>query len=349
MSRGPRGLPWVYVMSNGHLRRLSTATLLVLTLSACAQPAFQQEADVQSCDVAGAVMSFAGLSDAGNSSDIFGLDSDDEVIALTDDGMSSDPVFHPDGATILFARADSGSGSAGGPPPATGLWTMASDGSNPQLLARAQTVRQPSYSADATMIAFSGVVGTAEDAIKGERIYTAAADGSEMRRLTNEADIELDFASESEPSWNPDGSQVAYRVTGSPDGVEAVTQIWIVDVGSRRSRSVHNGTGGLRGLSWSPDGQHLLFSDVSDNAATVYELDLADARTSVRVRDAFDATYLSTDGTQVAFARQSTLETEHATEIQVISVGQQQPRSVATADVAIASRLSVPLCALRQG
>lgn len=116
---------------------------MLLLVSGCAQPtdsaAPNAEPDLpvvalpvlEPCaGVVGPSLVFSGTHSAGSSVDVYGVTATGAVVPLTDDGKSSAPDFHPDGESLVFARAETREGSAGGPPPATALWTMDLDGGN---------------------------------------------------------------------------------------------------------------------------------------------------------------------------------------------------------------------------
>lgn len=105
--------------------------------------------------VVGPSLVFSGLHDGGASVDVYGVDPTGLIVPLTNDGMSSAPHFSPDAESLIFARAATRAGSAGGPPPATALWTMDADGGNQHKLVDMPSVTQPTYSPDGSQIAFT--------------------------------------------------------------------------------------------------------------------------------------------------------------------------------------------------
>jgi Tol biopolymer transport system component len=84
-------------------------------------------------------------------------------------------------------------------------------------------------------------------------IYTSNADGSNITRLTN------DPGSDGQPAWSPDGTRIAF--TSDRDGYPG---LYIMNAdGSnvvQRTFSV-DPNGGILGLTWSPDGMMISYSD----------------------------------------------------------------------------------------
>jgi TolB protein len=82
-----------------------------------------------------------------------------------------------------------------------------------------------------------------------EDVWTINADGTDLTRLTHSSAFEFD------PSWSPDGAQIAYRSERGDD-----SEIWLMNAdGSGRHRLT-------RGLSpaWSPDGSKIAYASPGD-------------------------------------------------------------------------------------
>lgn len=96
-------------------------------------------------------------------------------------------------------------------------------------------------------IAFSAGPPGAED------IYTVDPDGSELRRVTTDPGADFD------PSWSPDGSQIAYR--HQSDG-SSTSEIYLIGAdGSSPTNLSHNeGNNPDWGPAWSPDGSTIAWN-----------------------------------------------------------------------------------------
>jgi TolB protein len=161
-------------------------------------------------------------------------------------------TFSPDGAKVLFA-AIALSGTQGNLDIAaintdgTGLKTITDDGG------KLEHQDWPAWSPDGRRFAFSST----HDG--NQEIYTAAADGSDIVRVTQNPGID------SHPAWSPDGKKIAFATerwggleiaAARPDGtgVERLTQ--------------------SRGLddypAFSPDGSRLAFVSNRDGQFEIY-------------------------------------------------------------------------------
>jgi Tol biopolymer transport system component len=130
-----------------------------------------------------------------------------------------------------------------------------------------EAVTGPSWSPDGTRLVFSGSVGGLTD------LYVVNADGSELRRLTN--DRYGDF----QPQWSPDGSTIAFatdRDSASFDLLEFKPwRIALLDVQTGVTRVLPSQSGLNLNPQWAPDGRSIAY--VSDRTGTanvfLYDLD----------------------------------------------------------------------------
>jgi len=161
-------------------------------------------------------------------------------------------VFAPDGKRLLFT-AVAQSGTQGN----LDIATVRPDGSGLEVVARDTSdlshQEWPAWSPDGGRFAFSST----HDG--NQEIYTAAADGSDVVRVTQAAGLDA------HPCWSPDGTWIAFA-TDRWGGVEI-------------AKTHPDGTGLTRltrspGLddypAWSPDGARLAFVSNRDGQLEVY-------------------------------------------------------------------------------
>ena len=126
-----------------------------------------------------------------------------------------------------------------------GVYVIDADGGNERLVAA--DALYPRWSPDGSRIAYRTYGGD---------VFTAAADGTDLRPLTSGVADELN------PEWSPDGRRIAYRVD-TPMG----SALWLMrsDGSDKRPLPVPASVDEYR---WSPDGKEIAFT--SSAAAGVW-------------------------------------------------------------------------------
>jgi Tol biopolymer transport system component/DNA-binding winged helix-turn-helix (wHTH) protein len=118
---------------------------------------------------------------------------------------------------------------------------------------------QPDFSPDGRRVAFcSDRSGTTE-------VWTAAADGTELRQLTRGSG-----PARCSPAWSPDGGRIAFD---SPD-VEGVYQIWIMAADGGSPRQLTQGSAQHNVPRWSRDGRWIYVSSTRGGTRDIWRMDV---------------------------------------------------------------------------
>jgi Tol biopolymer transport system component len=175
--------------------------------------------------------------------DLYVMNAHGSQKRLTNDGLSGDGSFSPDGSMVVFSRLDDG------------LYVVDANGGTPRLIARSYLswwLGTPTWSPDGSRIAYTVYLensGTYE-------IWTVNPDGTDPRPLIDLGQCRASCAGGL--AWSPDGSSLAFHSAGGTGGLA-----WSIYV-------VHVDGSGLRRLtfgvqpSWAPDGSQLAFSRGGD-------------------------------------------------------------------------------------
>jgi TolB protein len=194
------------------------------------------------------------------------------------------PVWSPDGTLIAFQSF--GDNNAGRP----SIHVMTAHGADQRRVSPAwdnSDSMEPTWSPDGSQIAFAST-GAFNDSW---RIWVVNADGSGVRRLTDE------FSTA--PAWSPDGTRIAYLTAGA--GVALVSP----DGSGRRQVTFPPSGFSDEAPSWSPDGSRLVFARRATfgNAPQLYVID-ADGSNERQLTFGAGANRFpswSPDGTQIVF------------------------------------------------
>jgi len=132
------------------------------------------------------------------------------------------------------------------------LYSMRSDGSDVrQLTDDDRYESDPAWSPDARRIAFTR---PSDESIPRNEIWTIAADGTDVRRVT----VPSPGTEDRDPTWSPDGRQLAFARSHAPEGGSNNVDVWIAAAdGSALHQLTH---GGGLSPSWSPDGRRIVFA-----------------------------------------------------------------------------------------
>jgi Tol biopolymer transport system component len=171
-------------------------------------------------------------------------------------GFESNPDWSPAGDAIVFTAiaADRSSST---------IHIVSAGGENDREIIRSTAALNgwPRFSPNGSRIAFVSNRGGRF------QVFTARADGSDQRRLTN-SDME-----EARPSWSPDGQKIVF--SGRADGV---FQLFEVQAEGTLLEELTSGPLQKRSAEYSPDGRTILFhgteGQIDTGPTQVYTMDV---------------------------------------------------------------------------
>ncbi|HEV7785676.1 MAG TPA: protein kinase, partial [Thermoanaerobaculia bacterium] len=157
---------------------------------------------------------------------------------LTDlEGSESFPSLSPDGKNLVYVKAHDGNRDI--------YFQPVAGGNTIDLTADSPADdTQPAFSPDGSQIAF-------RSEREGGGLFVMGTTGGAVRRLTGAG---------FNPSWSPDGTKIAFAsesVSGGPLQRQTVSQLWLVDVATRKMRPVGKDDGVQP--SWSPHGKRIAY------------------------------------------------------------------------------------------
>jgi Tol biopolymer transport system component len=127
--------------------------------------------------------------------------------------------------------------------------------------------RYPTFSPDGTQIAFRHGDDLVEPS-GDEEVYVMNADGTNVRRLTDNADFD------SAPAWSPDGQWLAFEHapgdTLTPGTEPQEKDIYVMRPDGSDVHRLTDSPGLDEGPVWSPDGTKIAFSSARDGQQEIY-------------------------------------------------------------------------------
>jgi Tol biopolymer transport system component len=152
-----------------------------------------------------------------------------------------DPAARPDGRLIAYTRILLEH-------PGSQIWAVRKDGSHRRFIARGS---EPAWSPDGKRIVF---VGPRQPRVSKPEIYIMRADGTHIRRLTNNWN-----ASDRSPAFSPDGKRIVFLSNRDATGGAGNAEIWVMDTNGRHAVNLTRSPYIDDHPAWSPDGSRILF------------------------------------------------------------------------------------------
>ena len=193
----------------------------------------------------------------GQQSDLFTVKPNGKALhRLTRTRLYEDRAeWSPDGRQLAFAGSNlSGSREE--------IWIMSAGGRQRRALTSfGTTSAAPTWSPDGRIAYFTLTdfppPASEDDPPPPAEIHSMAVDGTDDQRLTNDTDIQTD------PSWSPDGSTIAYihwcKVPGEEGAFDLALYVMNRDGTGQRPLLGCSAKRFISNANWSPDGRRIVF------------------------------------------------------------------------------------------
>lgn len=201
---------------------------------------------------------YSGPQTDGAESDIFRIQVDTgEIMNLTADSPASDfaPAISPRGDLIAFVSDRSSTEIV-----SDNVWVMSTDGSDIRNVTESAVWEDfaPAWSPDgSTIVFYRGGLSAGGDTGGTSGLWLVDPLTEEERLLISIESLVGGFEA---PVWSPDGSYIAFQY-----GLPGNADIYVINLTDGESVNVSQISGNDFAISWSPDSQYLIFTNITED------------------------------------------------------------------------------------